>query len=479
LLALILLLSGAILLFSGASPASGARLQWLRWAVPLPLIELSHFLGSLVGASLLILARAIQRRSIAAYYGASAALALGVVVSLGKGWDYEEAIVLSLALLALLPSRRHFYRRASIAPERFTPGWIAMIAGVVLCTTWLVLFAYKHVEYRNDLWWEFSLHGDAPRSLRALVGAGAMLFFYGIARFLGPARTIAGVPSRDQLGAAAAIIASSKRADANLALLGDKTLLFNRERTAFVMYAVSGRSWISMGDPVGPVEERRDLAWAFHEQCDICGDMTVFYEIPEPSLATYAEMGLGVAKIGEEASVPLTTFSLQGAERRELRQTHNRLTKAGYAFNVVPASDVSSVLPELRSVSDAWLARKRTREKGFSIGYFDDAYLERCPVATARVDSRLVAFANVWRSAEKTELSVDLMRFHPDAPNGAMDFLFIELMRWGNAEGYQRFGLGMAPLAGLDQHSLSPVWNRIGAAVYRHGEHFYNFQGLR
>jgi len=479
LLALTMLLSGAILLFSGASPAMADRLQWLRWAIPLPLIELSHFLGSLVGATLLILARAIQRRSIAAYYGASAALALGVIVSLGKGWDYEEAVVLSLALLALLPSRRHFYRRASIAHLRFTPGWIAMIAGVVLCTLWLVLFAYRHVEYRNDLWWQFSLHGDASRSLRALVGAGAIFLIYATARLLGPARAIAHVSSRNQLGAAEAIIASSPRADANLALLGDKSLLFNSERSAFVMYAVSGRSWISMGDPVGPVEQRREMAWAFHEQCDICGDMTVFYEIPESSVATYTEMGLSVAKIGEDARVPLTTFSLQGAERRELRRTHNRLTKSGHVFHVGPPSDVASMLPELRSVSDAWLAGKRTREKGFSIGYFDAAYLERCPIATIRLDSRLIAFANLWRGAERTELSVDLMRFHPDAPNGAMDFLFSELMRWGNAEGFQWFGLGMAPLAGLDQHPLSPVWNRIGAAVYRHGEHFYNFQGLR
>jgi phosphatidylglycerol lysyltransferase len=37
----------------------------------------------------------------------------------------------------------------------------------------------------------------------------------------------------------------------------------------------------------------------------------------------------------------------------------------------------------------------------------------------------------------------------------------------------------MAPLAGLQHHRLAPLWNRCGALLFRHGEHFYNFQGLR
>ena len=60
-----------------------------------------------------------------------------------------------------------------------------------------------------------------------------------------------------------------------------------------------------------------------------------------------------------------------------------------------------------------------------------------------------------------------------------MDYLFVELMLWGEAEGYRWFNLGMAPLAGLEDRALAPLWNRLGALLFRHGEHFYNFQGLR
>jgi len=37
----------------------------------------------------------------------------------------------------------------------------------------------------------------------------------------------------------------------------------------------------------------------------------------------------------------------------------------------------------------------------------------------------------------------------------------------------------MAPLSGVESQPLGSFWNRIAALAYRHGEHFYNFQGLR
>ncbi len=60
-----------------------------------------------------------------------------------------------------------------------------------------------------------------------------------------------------------------------------------------------------------------------------------------------------------------------------------------------------------------------------------------------------------------------------------MEFLFIELMLWGQREGYRWFNLGMAPLSGLGNLPSRSRWNRLGHFLFRYGEHFYNFQGLR
>ena len=136
-------------------------------------------------------------------------------------------------------------------------------------------------------------------------------------------------------------------------------------------------------------------------------------------------------------------------------------------------------MAELRAVSDAWLAAKKAAEKRFSLGYFDERYLACFDCAVVRSAGAIVAFANIWRAGADTELSVDLMRYNDAAPKGVIDFLLIECMLWGKAQHYQWFGLGMAPLSGLEEHALAPAWHKLGRMVQRYGETFYPFEGLR
>ena len=52
-------------------------------------------------------------------------------------------------------------------------------------------------------------------------------------------------------------------------------------------------------------------------------------------------------------------------------------------------------------------------------------------------------------------------------------------MLWGREEGYHWFSLGMSPLSGLENHPLAPLWHRFGNLIFRNGENFYSFEGLR
>ena len=112
------------------------------------------------------------------------------------------------------------------------------------------------------------------------------------------------------------------------------------------------------------------------------------------------------------------------------------------------------------------------------MGRFDPAYLKHFPIAVIRREGEIVAFANLWPTATKTKITVDLMRYSPDAAKGLMDFLFVELLLWAKAQGYKTFDLGMAPLAGLEDHRHARLVSRIGALVFAHGNRFYSFEGL-
>lgn len=472
-------IGGAILLFSGATPGEIPRLRWLRHFVPLPIIELSHFLGSMVGAALLILARGLQRRLDAAYHMTVGLLMAGIVFSLLKGFDYEEAIIMAIMLAALIPSREAFYRKASLFGQKFTIGWIAAIALILISSTWLGFFAYRHVEYSEDLWWRFTLLGNAPRYLRATVGAIGLTIIFGFLKLMRTSKIKPVPPNNEEIESAKQIIEQSPYTESNLALTRDKTLLFNEQKTSFLMYSVEGKSWVALGDPIGKSEDMPELIWQFREFCDEHDAWSVFYQVREQYLSLYLDLGLTLLKLGEEARVPLSNFSMEGGSRKAMRYQHKKLQRDGFSFQMISREEAWEHMDEFKSISDSWLKEKNTKEKGFSLGFFNKDYLENFPFAIIKLDDKIVAFANIWNSFGKHELSLDLMRKLPDVPNGIMDFIFIELMLWGQQEGYEWFNLGMAPLSGLENHELAPLWNKLASLIYTHGEHFYNFQGLR
>lgn len=479
LLAVNTFVGGAILLASGATPIVDARAAWLKDVIPLPLLELSHFAGSLSGLALILLANALYRRLDAAYPLAIFFFGTGIVVSLVKGFDYEEALVLAAMLAALLPCRRRFNRRASLLEEPFSLGWVVAVLLVVGGSIWLGFFAYKYVDYTHDLWWQFAFEDNAPRFLRASVGVLGGGLVFGLSRLLRTHRAPVEIPDVEIRERVAAIVVASPQASAHLALLGDKRFLFSDDGDGFIMFGIEGRSWIAMGDPVCPDAQRSALIWRFCELCDQHDAWPVFYEAGTANLPTFLDIGLTPLKFGELGRVPLATFSLEGSARKPMRYVLSRMEREGGSFEVLPPQAVAPMLPRLQEISDAWLAEKKTREKRFSLGCFDADYLTQCHVAVARHGGEIVAFANLWCSGGGEEVAPDLMRYHPAAPDSTMEYLFIELILWSQQQGYRWFNVGMAPLSGLEDRALAPLWHRLGSLAFRRAGGIYNFRGLR
>jgi phosphatidylglycerol lysyltransferase len=209
------------------------------------------------------------------------------------------------------------------------------------------------------------------------------------------------------------------------------------------------------------------------------GGRTVFYQAGAKWLPLYLDLGLAPLMVGEEARMALDEFSLDVPARQELRESCQRAREAGLSFALSPAPAADELIASLAPISERWLESKRTGEKRFTVGCFSRDYLRNFPLAVVRAAGTPIAFAIVWPSGTRAELAVDLMRFLPEAPAATMDYLIVELMGWGRAQGYLEFNLGMAPLTGLEQHPLAPAWHRVGNFVFRHGEHFYNFDALR
>ncbi|HSC85181.1 MAG TPA: lysylphosphatidylglycerol synthase domain-containing protein, partial [Pseudomonas sp.] len=212
-LALLVFLSGIVLLFSGVTPAVDVRLEHLSFLIPHSLIDASHLAASLVGVLCLLLAHGLRRRLSAAWALTLILLLAGIVLSLLKGFDWEEASLLSLTAILLASFRHAFYRPSRLLEMPFSLPNLAASACVLGAALWLMLFAYQDVPYEHELWWQFAVDADAPRSLRALLASGLLLAGLALAWLLRPAPPSIDLPNEEERQRAKAIILASEQPD--------------------------------------------------------------------------------------------------------------------------------------------------------------------------------------------------------------------------------------------------------------------------
>ncbi|GIG28044.1 bifunctional lysylphosphatidylglycerol flippase/synthetase MprF [Cellulomonas marina] len=431
---------------------------------------------SLLGVGLVLLALGLRRRLHEAWLGTVVVLVALTAVCLLVGARVTGLV--SLGLLALMvPAAPVFGRRSHVFHHSRGWTWSAVAGGTA--TTALAWLALHPTDDGQGSWWGLVVGGSHPVSARLVALVALVGLLLAGARLLAPVVPGPATGGEEDLARAEDVVRRFGRASAHLAFTGDKRLLFSAGGDAFLMYQVEGRSWVSMGDPVGDPAQFRELLTTFVERAERHDGRPVLYGVGDALAPTYRELGLGLSKLGEEALIDLGSFGLEGRDRAKMRRWRSINERAGCTVEVVPAEAVPALLPELRAVSEEWLAGRRASEKRFSLGPFDEDYVVRFPVAVVRLEGRVVAFATLWVGDGEGEVAIDLMRqVRTEVPN-VMNYLFLEVMLWAKARGYATFSLGMAPLSGLRTDATAPFWDRIGRLVFTHGDAFYNFKGVR
>ncbi|OCX63175.1 hypothetical protein BFP70_12465 [Thioclava sp. SK-1] len=434
---------------------------------------------ALSGVLLIVLSHALMRRVRLAYLLTLAAIAAATVAVLIDGMNIEPAVLSVLALLALLPFRSSFHRRARLTEGVFSPLWIALVIGLLAAAGAFFFLAHKAVPYSNALWLDFTSASATPAALRAGLLVSALLLGFLLYLALRPAR--AALPAAAQVSDEDVLQILRAQPDPQgwLALTGDKNRVMNTDGSAFVMFATRRNYRIVLGDPLGATDPARALAWEFHEAARRDGATPVFYEVSERHLPLWIDMGYTLHKLGEEAVVNLQEFSLSGSKFKTMRAEYNRAQRDGRQLELCTPPHSDSLLDALEEISDAWLAGQKGAEKGFSVGRFSREYLNQCELALIRCDGRILCFANLLGDPGAVRMGIDLMRYRPSDSDGVMQFLFLSLIEALKERGTSQLSLGLAPLSGLSDHPSARLTSRFGNLIFRHGRAFYNFEGLR
>lgn len=470
------MVSGAVMMLAPMVPAASHLAREAEAALPLAFVQVGALLSTVLGAMLVLIAQGLLRRLAGAWWLTMAALGTGIGAALLDDWDIDRALFLALAMLLLAPHRAAFYRSTRLTRGALSPGWFLLVGGMLCSVVAVALLADHAAPFANETPWAFAEDARVPRALRLGLTACFVLALATIWQALrrAPFRDGAAMPPEDRVRD---IIARWGRAADALALSGDKHFLLSDGGDALIAYAVQGRAWVALGDPIGDPAQIPGLIWRFRDAARRARVVPVFYEASPRWFPQWIETGMTLLKLGEEAVMDLRGFSLEGPDRKRLRTAHARARRDGLSHELLPAGASDGLLEALQAISDRWLAARPGREKTFSVGRFDPDWLRRFPLAVVRHEGRLAGFALVLLDGSGQGAAIDLMRHDPALSLPVMEFLFTETMLALAGRGVASLSLGVAPLAGLEEaRSLA---GRLGRLVYRHGGRFYGFQGLR
>ncbi|MBC1531271.1 bifunctional lysylphosphatidylglycerol flippase/synthetase MprF [Listeria booriae] len=476
-LVLFVYFSGLMLIISAAIPNAIYHLPLLYKLAPFSFFFVSQITMIAFGFLLLGLARGIESKVTKAYVTTIVVLGCAIFNTLAQGFSVKAAIFLGIVLFCVYLARNEFYR------EKLVYTWSKIIFDSALFLICLVgyvvigIYNSPRVPHHKKIP-DFLLIPSEHVWITGFIGVAIavisliVIFYY----FSGKNITIGEPFDARRLRKHLAQYKGNEVT--HTMFLRDKLLFWSKDDKLLFPFKVAADKMVIMGEPVGDPNYLEEALEELMTYADRYGYRPVFYEVDVDMLAFLHDHGFDFMKIGEEGFVSLPEFTLTGKKRKGERALMNKFEREGYTFEIIHPSFDDRTIQRLRDISDDWLDGRT--EKGFSLGFFDVYYLEQAPVAIAKdAEGEIIAFASMMPCYNDEMTSIDLMRYGKDAPSGIMDFLFINLFQHGQAEGYQIFNAGMAPLSNVGSSQFAFLGERLAGLVYRYSQGFYGFQGLR
>jgi lysyl-tRNA synthetase, class II len=419
-----------------------------------------HALGVAGGLGLLLIAHGLWRGKRRAVYVAAGALCLTALARGAFGLGPLDVGV-DLALAALLVANRGAFRRGQtpVARTAAVSGTVALIAaaGLYVAYALIVLAVARRTDtdqaialagrgllagagWASTNWWVRLL---LDTLIATTIVAGAA-FLHALLR---PARPREG-HTRDERARALRILRRHSADSLDpFALREDKA--FHFEANGLLAYRVLHETAVVSGDPIGPPGASPSILGGFMRYADQRGWDVVVTGASGSHLASARELGLHALRIGDEAVVEASTFSLEGRPIRKVRQSVARVERRGWTVETVAGSSLTAELAgELRRVESEWRSRQR-RLIGFSmtlgrLASTDEDVgalyvLARDPEGRVRSFLRFAAF--------RDGLSLDLMRRLGDEPNGVTEAQVVAAIEYARSRGIRSVSLNFAGFA--------------------------------
>ena len=482
---ILILFSGLFLIVSALYPPLLGRFIMVSQILPEPILKLSHKISFLIGLMLIMISKEIFCKVKRSYYITIALLVLGGIFTFIKGLSYEEAIALLVVSIVLRLSRKSFHRKSiPIKLSNYTVSAVIVITVTIFLIEYARTFIHNNLinhRYVHDYYWkifEFKRYDLVVDALTYGIFILFLVFLY-VTR-----EKIENDPiysEKVDMNRVKDFLSKTNSGNSltHLTYLGDKKVYWALDGTAMIPYTKFNDKIIVLSDPVVPREKLSDCIQEFQKYLDTYGYKASFLQVAEENLSIYHDNGYYFFKLGEEAVVNLETFNLIGSKKSSFRNLLRRFEKDGYSFSVMEPPHTKELIEKIKNISDEWLGGRK--EKSFSMGWFNEAYLEKGPIAILKDNNKdeIIAFVSLMYCYDDKSMAIDLMRFRKKVPNSTMEFLLLSIILYCQEKGYKRFNLGEAPLSNVGLTPGSHLLEKVARLVYNYGQVFYSFSGLR
>jgi len=489
-------LLGVINIISVITPPIASRVKILKEYIPVSSLEASNLLVILMGLMLIITAHFLVRGLRTAWLLALIVSIASCIGHISKALDYEEALVALVVIIVLLLTSKQYTIKSN--PNLVNIGMITGVATflVVLIFGGIGFYFLNKKHFGIDFTWRqsivyairtFALLSNAdlhPQTrfanefLLFINGLGVVSWIFLFYTIIRP--TIYSATKGDESFQKAHYLLK-QYGDSPLdhfKISADKELYISNQYEAFASYRVANGFAIVLEEPVCSEGDKAFVLQEFEEMCRTKGLKPVYYRVEEDSLYHFKSLNKKKLLIGQEGILETDKFSLEGRERKSLRNAVNSLNKKGYKAEVHKAPQSGLLLQALQQVSDEFLRANDMEELVFSQGSFDWSELRSQDIVTiSDPDKKIVAFLNIIPDYNPNECTYDMIRKTNDAPNGCMDVLIIELIKYAKEKGYEYVNFGLAPMSGIEMPDSTA--ERVVKLAYEKIKRFRHYQGLR
>lgn len=495
--ALLIFALGFVNLISGLSPAIHWRMHLIEQYLPVSTVHASNDLIIAAGVVLVVTSAFLLRGLRSAWIIALVVSVVSVIANITKAIDYEEAIFAAVVCIILIATHNQYQVRSKkqlvqtglkVAIGVWVTGVIFGIIGFYFMReknfgvnlTFLQSVKYtlqNFVLLETDLVPHTKLAKGFLRAINVM-GIGSIAFL--IYTFLRPFVYNRKEEQEQYDYAKNTIRKYGESAAEYFKVYPDKLIFTTPGVDGFISYKSANDFALTLGMPVCEKDELvyKKMIDAFEKYCEQQGLKTAYYRVDEQYLPFFYSLGKRSLAIGQEALVDVTTFSMDGKKRQNLRTARNNLMKKGYSCKIIEPPVPGNILQQLRAVSNDWLNKLGEEEMVFSQGMFLEEEVRLHTILYLEApDGRIVAFLDLIPDYKKNEARYDLIRKVADEYNGCLDMLMVELIFYCKENGYQTLNMGMAPMSGIDVPKDIP--ERTIKFAYENIGRFRHYKGLR